>query len=65
MGVGGAIMGTLHGDFETIPHSPSALIAEIDPDVCLKYLNIAILGGKCHFWVELGGRQGMGVGGGK
>ena len=36
VGVGGAIMGTLHCDFETIPHSPSAFLAEIDPDSFLK-----------------------------
>ncbi len=36
VGVEGAIMGTLHGDFETIPHSPSAFIAKIDPDSFLK-----------------------------
>ena len=36
VGVGGPIMGTLHGEFETIPHSPSAFLAEIDPDSFLK-----------------------------
>ena len=36
VGVGGAIMGTLDSDFETIPHSPSAFLAEIDPDSFLK-----------------------------
>ena len=53
----------LHGDFETIPHSPSAFIAEIEPASFLKWSNIGFLGGKCHCWVELGGRRGGGGGG--
>ena len=32
----GAIMGTLHCDFETIPNSPSAFLAKNDPDSFLK-----------------------------
>ena len=36
VGVGGEIMGILHGDFETIPHCPSSFLAEIDPDSFLK-----------------------------
>ena len=34
--VGGEVMGTLHGDFGIIPHSPSAFLAKIDPDSFLK-----------------------------
>ena len=36
VGVGGEVMGTLHGDLEIIPDSPSAFLAEIDPDSFLK-----------------------------
>ena len=57
-------MGTIQGDHGPIPHCPCAFLAEIEPDSFLKQSNIAILGGKCHFWLELGGSQEVGVGGG-
>ena len=40
MGVGGGeVMGTIQGDHGPIPHSPSAFLAEIDPDSVFKWSN--------------------------